>query len=399
MTDNPLATNTVMITDRVLSNAVEVSAGFGHSLAVRSDGTVAGWGGNDLGIALGYKTPYPGRTNGVVSINGRILSNVVSVAAGRTFSLALKKDGTVVAWGLQARIKDIPKLESENGVVLVDPKTGLPMPSVNPEINPKTGLPMSSESIEINPKTGLPMPPVKAETEHITRVGTLSDETVATRLDEQDPVPLRNVVAIAAASFQSLAVKKDGTVVAWDSNYGQLLTVPGWSNIVAASLSETAFGTRDFALKRDGTVVNWGSRSTQDDATPAAGLSNVVAVAAGNSYTLALTRNGTVTGWGFNSVGQATGVPTTSASYISAARQVSIDGQTLSNIVAITAGHGFSMALKNDGTVIAWGRLANGAYPATVPAGLSNVVAIAEGEDFCLAITTNAAVADKFLQK
>ena len=270
-------------------------------------------------------------TNGAVMINGQILSNVVSVAAGRTFSLALKRDGTVVAWGQQARIEDVPKLESQNGMVLVDPKTGSPMPL---------------ENIEINPVTGLPMPAENPEREHVIRVGTLFDGTVVTRLDDQGPVPLSNVVAIAAASFQSLAVKKDGTVVAWDSNYGQLLTVPGWSNIVTVSLSETAFGTRDVALKRDGTVVNWGAQSTQDDATPEASLSNVVAVAAGNSYTLALTRDGTVTGWGYNRVGQATGVPTTNAPNISPASRVSVDGQTLSNIVAITAGQGFSMALK-----------------------------------------------------
>jgi alpha-tubulin suppressor-like RCC1 family protein len=92
-------------------------------------------------------------------------------------------------------------------------------------------------------------------------------------------------------------------------------------------------------------------------------------------------------------------VPTTNAPYISAGSQVSIGGQTLSNIVAITAGRGFSMALKSDGTVIAWGRMVNDLYHATVPAGLSNVVAIAEGENFCLAITTNRAVSEKFRQK
>ena len=38
-------------------------------------------------------------TSGIVKINGQLLSNVVSVAAGREFSLALRKDGTVVTWG------------------------------------------------------------------------------------------------------------------------------------------------------------------------------------------------------------------------------------------------------------------------------------------------------------
>ena len=76
-----------------------------------------------------------------------------------------------------------------------------------------------------------------------------------------------------------------------------------------------------------------------------------------------------------------------------------IDGQVLGNIAAIAAGHGYSMALKQDGTIVTWGRMVNDLYPATVPDGLSNVVAIAAGDNFCLAITTNSAVAEKFRQK
>ncbi len=320
MTDNPCATGAVMIADQALSNAVFVSAGFGHSLAIRSDETVVGWGGNGLGEAVGYKTPYPERTNGVVKINGQILSNVVSVAASRTFSLALKRDGTLVTWG-------------ENYI----------------------------------------------------------------------PAGLTNIAAIAAASFTSLALKNDGTVVGWDSEkslpqYGQLCEVWGLSNVVAVAIGETYQGTRDVALKKNGTVAHWGSESIYNDATPPIGLSNVVAIAAGSSHTLALKSDGTVIGWGFNDVGQAMGIPTTNAPNISAG-QVAMKGIVLSNIVSIAAGHGYSMALKKDGTVVAWGRMVNDLYPATVPAGLSNVVAIAAGDNFCLAITTNRAVADKFRQK
>jgi alpha-tubulin suppressor-like RCC1 family protein len=108
-----------------------------------------------------------------------------------------------------------------------------------------------------------------------------------------------------------------------------------------------------------------------------------------------LKSDGTVIGWGFNNVGQATGIPSTNSPAISAG-QVKIGEQVLSNIVAIAASRGFSMALRQDGRVVAWGRMINDLYPATVPHGLSNVVAIAAGESFCLAITTNSAVADQF---
>jgi hypothetical protein len=51
------------------------------------------------GEATGVPTtaaPYLG--SGLVTVNGQVLSNVVSIAAGR-WGLALKRDGSVVSWG------------------------------------------------------------------------------------------------------------------------------------------------------------------------------------------------------------------------------------------------------------------------------------------------------------
>ena len=72
-----------------------------------------------------------------------------------------------------------------------------------------------------------------------------------------------------------------------------------------------------------------------------------------------LTQGGTVVAWGFNSDGQTT-VPA-----------------GLSGVVAIAAGAWHTVALKQDGTVVAWGENDNG--QTRVPAGLSGVVAIAAG--------------------
>jgi alpha-tubulin suppressor-like RCC1 family protein len=95
-----------------------------------------------------------------------------------------------------------------------------------------------------------------------------------------------------------------------------------------------------------------------------------------------------VEGWGGNNVGQATGTPQPKAPYHSEGT-VEINGRTLTDVVAIAAGSVSSLALKRDGTVVAWGFI--GHRQAAVPAGLRNVVAIAAGENFCLAISTNAA--------
>ena len=93
------STGVVVIADQVLSNVVAISAGIHHSLAIKSDGTVVGWGDNGGGRATGLKSAYPYRDSGVVTIYGKILSNAVAISACR-FSAALKSDGTVALWGL-----------------------------------------------------------------------------------------------------------------------------------------------------------------------------------------------------------------------------------------------------------------------------------------------------------
>src|SRR5204863_8269787 len=82
---------------------------------------------------------------------------------------------------------------------------------------------------------------------------------VATRRssDRQSTVPggLNGVVAIAAGGNHSLALKSDGTVVAWGGNSSGQSTVPGGLNRV---VSVAAGGPHSLALKSDGTVVTWG---------------------------------------------------------------------------------------------------------------------------------------------
>lgn len=227
-----------------------------------------------------------------------------------------------------------------------------------------------------------------------------TDGTLATWGQNYIPKELTNVVAVAAAGYMSAAVKPDGTVVEWLSDpslhqYGELFRAVGVSNAIAVALGETSIDTRKVALIRGGTVTSWGRQSVHRDEDPPAGLSNVVAVAASGGHTLALKSDGTVIGWGYNRTGQATGTPTKDFPNISAG-QVRIEGHTLTNIASVAAGDGYSLALTRDGRLIAWGRMVNELYPVTVPLGLSNVVAVAAGWDTCLAITTNSLVAERY---
>ena len=68
------------------------------------------------------------------------------------------------------------------------------------------------------------------------------------------PADLSNVVAVAAGRYHSLALKNDGTVVAWA--FGLATNVPsGLNNVVAVA----AGWQHSLAVKNDGTVVAWGS--------------------------------------------------------------------------------------------------------------------------------------------
>ena len=75
---------------------VAISAGWNHSLALKAE-IVYAWGANQFGGATGVPTTnFPQSACGPVIIDGQILSDVVAIAAGDDYSLALKKDGTVV---------------------------------------------------------------------------------------------------------------------------------------------------------------------------------------------------------------------------------------------------------------------------------------------------------------
>src|SRR4026207_2437760 len=104
-----------------------------------------------------------------------------------------------------------------------------------------------------------------------------------------------------------------------------------------------------------GYVVSWGSQIIPNVAPG----TRFTKIAVGGEHNLALKSDGTVVAWGFNTWGETT-VPV-----------------GLTGVVAVAAGGGHSLALKSDGTVVAWGFNTWG--ETTVPVGLTGVVAIAAG--------------------
>ena len=183
------------------------------------------------------------------------------------------------------------------------------------------------------------------------------------------PAGLTSVTSLAAASYHSLALRSDGTVVGWGSNFfGETSIPPGLGGVVALASGGSYYSV---ALKSDGTVVGWGNNADAQAAAPA-GLGGVVALAVGYVHTLAVKADGTVVAWGGNFTGAAS-VPA-----------------GLTNVVAVAGGNGHSLALKSDGTVVGWG--SNGSGQITIPSGLSGVIAIAAGSNHSLALKSDGTV-------
>jgi len=111
---------------------------------------------------------------------------------------------------------------------------------------------------------------------------------------------------------------------------------------VTDAVAISAGGQQSLALKRDGTVVQWG----QPFALVPSGLANVTAIASGTNFHLALLSNAAEVSWSASDFGQTT-VP---------------DG--LSNVAALAAGGELALTLKRDGMVSRWGgSLANRTNP------------------------------------
>ena len=95
-----------------MTDFIEVAVGSHHVLALRKDGTVWSWGDNKKG-QLGYKedgVPYGDPANlkydqqQLTPKQIPNLKDIISIAAGSSFSLALDKQGRVWGWGSRAYI-------------------------------------------------------------------------------------------------------------------------------------------------------------------------------------------------------------------------------------------------------------------------------------------------------
>ena len=381
-------------------NVSAISCGNYHTLALK-DGTVIGWGTNTNGQCFGstnvgtaITTTQPAGTP--VKILGQNLTDVAAIAGGYSHSVALKTDGTVIAWGLNSSGQCLGTVAG--GVAITTTTTGAP--------------------VKINNYVLTGVSAIAAGNYHSL---ALKDGTVVawgSNSDGQCTVPENakyNVTHIAAGYNQSMARKLDGTVVSWgDNDYGQkdndIDLVNGVTTPSNPSWSAIANGNYWNAVLKAGQVYAWGIDVINSTSTkvvnyiPTSAKSGVVAISGVNAHILGLKDNGTVVGWGSNiTYGQSLGTTVGGAAILStptiAGATVKIEGTELTGVTAVAAGYYHSLALQSSGTVVAWGAgmVNTGSSPyygqSIVPAAAqSNIISVAAGINHSLAVKDNGTV-------
>jgi alpha-tubulin suppressor-like RCC1 family protein len=392
----PVAPFTIFAPDVVssLTGVIAIAAGTDHNLAVRDDGSVWAWGSNgsgQLGLgSSGAAVPSASRTKTVIDI--------VAVSASQSHSLAVRKDGTMWAWG-----------SNSNG------QMG----------NGASGGPPVSTPVQVQGVSG----GLAVAAGQLNSVGLGDDGTVWTWGDNANgalgngtglssilPVQMTNVtgaIGISGGFNYSACVRSSGIVSGWGGNnvaqLGNGATSPPTAVAVQATGVSTATsiaagGGHVLALLTGGGVVAWGangsgvigngtSGTTVVSAVPASTPSNITAVAAGFNLSLAIRGNGDLYAWGENSSGTI-GLGSTSVLPVTSPTLV----PNLAGVFSAAAGGHFVLAAFGaSGAVCAWGDNSNGQLglgpgalspttSATQIPGLTGVMAVAAGSDHALAL-------------
>jgi alpha-tubulin suppressor-like RCC1 family protein len=324
----------------------QVVASYKSGYALLDDGTIRSWGSNDLG-QLGDGT----RTDKITPTTVQGLTQVVQIAAGGEHAMALLSNGTVFTWG--------GNLYGMLGNGTQDPHEGVAHP-----------LPVQ--------------------------------------------VPgLSGVVAINAGGADDVAVLANGTAVAWGENKtGQLgdgttkeklvpTPITGLANVRSVAIGGIpSLGGHMLALLANGTVFAAGQNGhgqlglgdTSDRVLPTQipALSNVTAVSASPTHSLAIASGGALFSWGLDADGELGYAPPEACEGKGCGRVPRPVG--LTSVSAIAAGLRFSVALREE-QAFSWGtneagQLGTGTTtPTTTPLqvpGIAGITSISATEKFAL---------------
>ena len=203
-------------------------------------------------------------------------------------------------------------------------------------------------------------------------VGQLGLGDITSRSSPVQVGALINWYQVSGGTNYSLAIKSDGTMWAWgrsiDGQLGlgdithrsspvQIGALTNWAQVSAG------LGDHSLAIKTDGTLWAWGRNTfgqlglgditSRSSPVQVGALTNWYQVSSGAAYSLAVKTDGTLWGWGYNFSGEIGDGTTT-------ARSSPVQVGSLTNWSQVTSGgsaddNTYSLAVKTDGTLWAWG--------------------------------------------
>ncbi|MBK6748121.1 hypothetical protein [Ottowia sp.] len=420
-----------------LSSVAAIAAGDHHTCALSTAGALTCWGDNSVG-QLGNPTNSSANPQPVTGLS----SGVAAITAGAAHTCALSTAGALTCWGRnQFGQLGNPTNTGNNNANPVPRAVSGYAQGVAYATRPVTisGTPVDQPvgTIAVGGDHTCALTPAGAVTcWGENRFGQLGNPSNSGNYNP-NPAPLpvtglgSGVAAIATGASHTCALSTAGAVTCWGDNlYGQLGNTSNNGNsnanptplpvtdLDSGVVAITAGQLHTCALSTAGTVTCWGlnwygqlgnttnnGNSNPNPAPqPVAGLSSVVAIAAGDAHTCALTTSGAVTCWGLNNRGQL-GNPTNSGNNNPNPAPQPVTGLS-SGVVAITANSDHTCALSTAGAVTCWGLNNRGQLgnptnsgnsnpnPAPQPVtGLSSgVAAITAGRLYTCALTTSGAV-------
>lgn len=293
-------------------------AGSNHSLALKDDGTVWGWGYNNVG-QLGDNTQIAKyEPVQVLGENGEgYLKDIVYIAAGTNYSAAIGKNGEVWTWGLNT-----------NGQ-LGDGTTVNKYTPVRVKANLNGIIQIACGNNH--------MVAVKADGTAYSwgynQYGKLGDntstqKTIPVAVLESANSELQDIIGVEASHNNSYFLKADGTVLS-----------VGYGGNGALGNSATANQTLPV------TVVN--SEGTDS-------LKNITTLKAGANTIYAIDKQGKVYAWGVGTNGQIGNNDIVNSSKPTQVKDGSGEN-TLSQMLYLGAGWNHGLVVGNDGYIQVWG--------------------------------------------